>query len=208
MSMEEFNEIFRDEHRQLRDVLLGLIDAFQSNDSERAREGIAEMAEQAAPHFHYEQEALYPALADVHGDEYVEKLLDEHAQAIAAAQQLAELAEQEELNPEEFEYGLDLVRQLLPHVSDRDGLAVMVEVLEPEVIKKIHKAQKESKSSGVNLAALHQGAKKGKAKTRKAAGIRTKGTRVVVAPQRVAKASRAAKPAKAPRAKAVKRGFK
>jgi len=202
--VEQFNEAFRDEHRQLRDMLLGLIDAFQSNDSERARQGIAELAEQAAPHFHYEQDALYPALAEVHGDEYVEKLLDEHEQAVAAAYQLAALAEEEEFSDQELEYGLELVRQLLPHVSDRDGLAVMVEVLEPSAIKKIHKAQTESKRSGVSLAALHKGAKKRK----KAAATRAKNARVVVAPKRVAKAPRIAKTAKALRAKAAKRGRK
>ncbi len=208
MSVEQFNETFRDEHRQLRDMLLGLIDAFQSNDSERARQGIAELAEQAAPHFHYEQEALYPALAQVHGDEYVEKLLDEHEQAVAAAYQLAALAEEEEFSDEELEYGLELVRQLLPHVSDRDGLAVMVEVLEPSAIKRIHKAQKESKRSGVSLAALHKGAKKGNAKGKKAASTRAKSARAVVATKRAAKAPCIAKPAKATRAKAGQRGRK
>src|SRR5271166_2732353 len=98
MPLEQFNEVFRDEHRRLRDMLLGLIEAFESSDSERARQGIEEMAAHAAPHFQYEQEALYPALADVHGETYIEKLLEEHAQAVAAAQQLAELAEQEELD--------------------------------------------------------------------------------------------------------------
>ena len=114
MPVNQFTEVFRDEHRQMRDMLLGLIDAFQSSDSERVRQGIEEMTAHAAPHFQYEQQALYPALADVHGDSYVEKLLAEHGQALEAALQLAELAEQEELDEEALEYGLDLVRQLLP----------------------------------------------------------------------------------------------
>ncbi len=96
MSVEEFNQRFRDEHRQLRDMLLGLIDAFQSADSERVREGVEAMAAHAAPHFHYEQEVLYPALADLHGDDYVEKLVQEHARTLEAAARLAELADQEE----------------------------------------------------------------------------------------------------------------
>jgi hypothetical protein len=208
MPMEEFNAIFRDEHRQLRDMLLGLIDAFESGDSERAREGIGEMTAHAAPHFQYEQEALYPALADVHGDSYVEKLLEEHAQALEAAVQLAELAEQEELDEQAVEYGLELVRQLLPHVSDRDGLAVMVEVLEPKAIEKIHKAQKESNKRRVSLATLTKGGKKSAPKGKKAGSVSPKNRKATAAPKPIAKASPAAAP-KAPKrspAKGAKRG--
>jgi len=189
MPVDQFNQIFRDEHRQLRDMLLGLIDAFQSSDIERARQGIEEMAAHAAPHFQYEQEALYPALADVHGDTYVEKLLEEHAQALEAAAQLAELAEQEELDAAAVEYGLELVRQLLPHVSDRDGLAVMVEVLEPEAIKKIHKAQKESKKRPVSLATLRKDTKKSAAKGKKAVRVIAKNRKASAAPKQSAKAA-------------------
>jgi len=192
MPLEEFNEVFREEHRQLRDMLLGLIDAFQSSDSERARQGIEEMTAHAAPHFEYEQEALYPALADVHGDSYVEKLVEEHAQALEAAVRLAELAEQEELDEEALAYGLELVRQLLPHVSDRDGLAVMVEVLEPATIEKIHQAQKESNKRRVSLATLTKGARKGAAKRKKAGPATAKTRKAIAKPKPTAKASRAA----------------
>ncbi len=189
MPVDQFNQVFRDEHRQLRDMLLGLIEAFESRDTERARQGIEEMAAHAAPHFQYEQEALYPALADVHGDTYVEKLLEEHAQALEAAVQLAELAEQEELDEQAVEYGLELVRQLLPHVSDRDGLAVMVEVLEPEAIKRIHKAQKESKKRPVSLATLRKGTKKSAAKGKKAVRVIAKNRKASAAPKQSAKAA-------------------
>jgi hypothetical protein len=198
MPATEFVETYRDEHRQLRDALLGLIEAFEGIDTERAREAIEEMATIAAPHFHYEQEAIYPALAELHGDEYVEKLIEEHARAVAAAQQLAELAAQEELDEEAAAYGLELVRQLLPHVSDRDGLAVMVEVMEPAAIKKIHRAQKESKTKGATLAGL----KKRMAKT--TAKVKTARKPV---PKRTAKATRAtsAKARTTPATAAVKR---
>jgi hemerythrin len=206
MPLEQFTEVFRDEHRQLRDMLLGLIDAFQSSDSERVRQGIEEMTAHAAPHFQYEQQALYPALADVHGDSYVEKLLEEHAEALEAALQLAELAEQEELDEEAAEYGLELVRQLLPHVSDRDGLVVMVEVLEPAAIEKIHKAQKESNKRRVSLAALTKGMKRTGAKGKKAGRVTAKNRKATTAPKQSAKA--APKAPKGRPAKPARRGAK
>jgi hypothetical protein len=55
---EELIAVLTDEHRQLREVLLDLIDAFENSDSERVSEGIEEMAALAGPHFYYEQEAL------------------------------------------------------------------------------------------------------------------------------------------------------
>jgi len=157
---EEFITTFRDEHNELREVLLSLEEALQNNDSERALEAIEQMAALAGPHFHYEQEALYPALAEVHGDEQLEKLLEQHEEAVEAARQLAELAEQEALDEQAAEYGAQLVRQLLPHVAEPDELAVMVEVLEPQTIKKLHKAHKESRKKGATLADLAKGTKK------------------------------------------------
>jgi len=161
---EEFIDILTEEHRQLRDVLLELIDAFENGDSERASVAIEAMAALAAPHFHYEQEVLYPALAEVHGDEQVEQLVEQHGEAVAAAQQLAELAEQEEFDEQAAAYGAELARQLLPHVSNGDELMVMVGGLEPHTIKKIHKAQKQSKKSGATLAGLAKSAAKKGAK--------------------------------------------
>lgn len=204
MPVEEFNRIFRDEHRQLRDILLGLIDAFQTSDSERVRQGIEEMAAHAAPHFDYEQEALYPALAEVHGDSYVEKLVQEHAQALEAAARLAELAEQKELDEEAAEYGLELIRQLLPHVSDRDGLAVMVEVLEPEAVEKIRKAQKESKKHRVSLAALTKATRKRPGKGKKAVKVAAKSRQAGAALKSNAKPAPRRRKGRPP--KAAKRG--
>jgi hypothetical protein len=195
----EFITTFTDEHRQLRDVLLDLIDAFEKQDQARALEAIVEMEALAGPHFFYEQEELYPALAEEHGDEQVEKLLEEHAQAVEAASQLTELAAQEVLDEEAAQYGADLARQLLPHVSDNNELAVMVGVLAPQTIKKLHKAHKASKKQkGATLAGLAKRAKT-KAPKKKVVPKATKATKIV---RKVA-----SKPtAKAPRASASKTG--
>lgn len=37
-AVQEFTEVFRAEHRGVRDLLLGLVDAFQARDVERVRE--------------------------------------------------------------------------------------------------------------------------------------------------------------------------
>ena len=194
---EQFITTYAQEHRQMRDALLELIEAFENNDSERALEAIEEMAALAGPHFQHEQEALYPALAEAHGEEQVEKLVEEHGEAVEAARQLAELAEQEELDEQAAAYGAELARQLLPHVSEPDELAVMVEVLEPETLKELHKAHKEAKKRGATLAAVAKGAKKkarkGKVTVKAARKRAAKPSRVTAPKTGAPRSSRAAK---------------
>jgi len=176
---QEFVTIFTDEHRQMREVLLDLIDAFENQDQERALEAIVEMETLAAPHFHHEQTALYPALAEVHGDEQIDQLLQEHADAVEAAAQLTDLAAQDSLDEEAAAYGADLARQLLPHVSEPDEVAVMLEVLEPKTKKQLHKAHREAKKKGITLKAVAKAAAKkasGKKPVRKAAAKAKAGT--------------------------------
>jgi hemerythrin HHE cation binding domain-containing protein len=167
MLVEEFTETFRDEHRRMRDTLLGLMDAFQTNDGESIRKGIEEITAQAEPHFLYEREALYPALVDFYGPEYVDKLLAEHDLAVEATRRLSELAEAEEMDEEASRYGVQLIRQLLPHVIERDGLSVMVEVFAPETVDKIRKAQEKSRKVATTRAGSAERPKKRRAAARK-----------------------------------------
>lgn len=170
MLANQFTEVFREEHRQMRDMLLGLMDAIEANDIEAVRQGVGEMAAHAGPHFHYEEQVLYPAVAEIYGADYVERLGAEHDAALEAVQDLVELAETEEITPEQAEYGLELVRRLLPHVSDRDGLAVIVEVLPEETVQKIVHAREKSRRSGKTLLKLAQGKKKRRRVARRARG--------------------------------------
>lgn len=170
MLANQFTEAFREEHRQMRDMLLGLMNAIETNDVESVRQGIEEMAAHAGPHFHYEEQVLYPALAEIYGDDYVERLGAEHDAALEAVQELAELVEAEEMTPQQAGYGLELIRRLLPHVSDRDGLAVIVEVLPNKTVQEIMRGREKSKRSGKTLLDLARGKKKGRTVVRRARG--------------------------------------
>ena len=141
MPANEFIESFRDEHRRMRDALLALAEAFEASDAESIRDGIAAMTADAPPHFHFERSALYPALMEFYDEDYLSELLAEHQAALEATRELGELAEAEELDSDATERGLELVRQLLPHVSDRDGLSMMVEVLPEKHVARIMKAR-------------------------------------------------------------------
>lgn len=126
---DRFTQIFREEHRQLRDALLELCEAFAARELPRIRRLLKTVVVVAGPHFRYEEESLYPGLTGIFGREYIDKLLTDHDRVIATARRLVALARQSELTEAEGVEGVRLVRDILPHVSNCDGLSIMVERL-------------------------------------------------------------------------------
>src|SRR5262245_21031315 len=127
--VETFAEIFGREHRTVRDLLLALVSAFESRDVDGARTLLAQLGEATGPHFRYEEESLYPELVPIFGAGYVDKLLLDHDWAIEHARRLAAIASKDELSDDDAAVAVRLVRGILPHVSDCDGLTLMVELL-------------------------------------------------------------------------------
>jgi hypothetical protein len=151
MLSEQFTQIFRDEHRQIRDVFLELIEAFRVRDKARIGSLLEQAATYTGPHFRYEEESLYPALVEIFGQEYIEKLLRDHDRAIGAAQRLIELAGTEPLQDEDISEATRLIRSILPHVSDCDGLSIMVERLPEGKVQTILETRDRSRQAGLNL---------------------------------------------------------
>lgn len=151
MLAEQFTQIFRDEHRQIRDVLLELIEAFQSHDKARVQVLLDQTAAYTGPHFRYEEESLYPALVEIFGQGYIEELLRDHDRAIGTAQRLLELAGKESILDEDAAEATRLIRSILPHVSDCDGLSIMVERLPDEKVQTILDTRDRSRQAGLNL---------------------------------------------------------
>ncbi len=148
---DQFTETFRDEHRQIRDVLLDLIPAFERRDRSRLGALLTETAALVGPHFRYEEEALYPALVEIFGEGYIEQLYGDHDRAIGAAVRLVELAGSDPLADEDVSEAIRLIRGILPHVSDCDGLSIMVEVLDQVKVQCIFGAREGSLRQGLDL---------------------------------------------------------
>lgn len=125
--VDRFAQLFRQEHRQIRDGLLDLIEAFRSRDLDRARTLLGQISTLAGPHFRYEEESLYPTLTDIFGEGYIKQLFEDHDRAIAGARRLVELANKADLTEDEVAEAVRIVQGILPHVSDCDGLSIMVE---------------------------------------------------------------------------------
>lgn len=146
-----FTEIFRHEHRKVRDLLFDLIEAFRARDTALARSLLTEIAALTGPHFRYEEESLYPNLVDVFGPEYVRKLLDDHDGAIRTARRLLELAGLSSLTDEQVSEAITGARSILPHVSDCDGLSIMVERLPERQIEGILQTRERALAADVDL---------------------------------------------------------
>ena len=148
---DQFSQMFRDEHRQIRDALLDLVDAFAARDTARIRSLLGQIAVLTGPHFRYEEEALYPNLVEIFGADYVEKLLHDHDRAIGIAKQLVNLAAREPLSDLDVATATRYVRTILPHVSDCDGLSIMVERLPEQKVQAIFDARDRAHRAGLDL---------------------------------------------------------
>jgi hypothetical protein len=148
---DEFTRMFRGEHREIRDALLDLAEAFAARDRSRIGSLLNQTAALTGPHFRYEEEALYPGLVEIFGPDYIEKLLGDHDVAIATARKLVELAGQESLSDRDVRTAIAYVRSILPHVSDCDGLSIMVERLPERKVQAVFDARDRSRAAGIDL---------------------------------------------------------
>ena len=146
-----FAAVFREEHRVVRDLLFDLLDAYELGDRARAGKVTSEVARITGPHFRYEEEALYPALVPVFGPEYIEKLLGDHDLAIASARRLVELTDGREPSGDESDEAVRLTRGILPHVSDCEGLTIMVELFPEAALESVLDARARAREAGLDL---------------------------------------------------------
>ena len=141
---------FRDDHRDVRDNLLDIINALEVKDIAKAREILGKLDTLVGPHFRFEEEALYPTLRVFLG-EYVDELLKEHDGVIETALACANLLEKESLTDEEAKQAAHAARALLVHVSNCDGLAILSERLKPEELDELGEKFESAREAGVPL---------------------------------------------------------
>jgi hypothetical protein len=148
---DRFSELFRQEHRQVRDLLLEFIEAFPQRDGGRTGKLLEQVAQLTGPHFRYEEEALYPALTQIFGAGYIEQLFRAHDGIIRTAFRLSQLAGRADLDDDEVDEAVKLTRSILPHVSDCDGLSIMVERLPEQAVQRVLDVRERSRDAGLDL---------------------------------------------------------
>jgi len=141
---------FRDDHREVRDGILDITAALRKKDIATAREILGKLNELTGPHFRYEEEHLYPALRNFLG-EYVDQLIAEHDNVIATAKVCASLLAKDTLTDAEAEEASQAAMQLLIHVSNCDGLAILSERFSKEEMDELADSFAEARKAGVPL---------------------------------------------------------
>ncbi len=135
--IDDFQEIFVAEHREIRDVFIALYDALGTGNMRRMTELMKTLETFCGPHFRYLEEALYPALEPILGMTFIETMFRKHDNAIVDSLQLAAIIDKHGLRERDAKEGQRLVRRMLPYVSDCEGLSIMVEVLPDSEVRKI-----------------------------------------------------------------------
>ncbi len=152
--MSELNAIeeMRKDHSQVRDILLNLIDAIKRLDTVKAYELLITLDKLGGPHFRAEEDVMYPLLKKFFGEEYYNRLLEEHDRVIKAATQLAEALGKPRLTPEEADRLVKLIQsEILPHPITCSGLEIFMERLSPEELDKIAESLEAARKEGVPL---------------------------------------------------------
>ncbi len=85
------------------------------------------------------------------GERYVGSLVAAHDGAIARAWTLAALAAKERLTGEDAVRAVEAIREILPHVSDCDGLTIMVELLPDPSIESILATRDAAREEALDL---------------------------------------------------------
>ena len=152
MFADSFTQVFRQEHRIIRDTLLDLVQAFQDRDRQHICALLSAIARLTGPHFRYEEESMYPALTGIFGEEYIQKLLRDHDRAIEVAEELVQLSSKAELTDQDVLAAIRLIRgSVMPHVSDCDGLSIMVETLPETQVQNILDSRRQSLAANLDL---------------------------------------------------------
>ncbi len=159
--LQRFVEGFRDEHREARDILLGMIQAFRDRDGARFGELMNKMNADLGAHMRYEEETMYPALTSFFGPEYIEKMVEDHDRMLGAAGRLMELASHDPITEADGDEAERLLRGRLPHVTDCDGLAIIIETLPEESQRAIVESRDRCVAEG--LTAMEWAERRGRA---------------------------------------------
>ena len=149
--LAEFTQGFRDEHRGGRDAFLGIGEALRARDRTRIGELMGRANTLIGPHMQYEEQVMYPELAVLFGDTYVERMLADHDRAFTVAGTLMEIASKPEITDADVDAGNAAIQDLLPHVTDCDGLVLAIEVLPRDAQQRIFEARHRSLAEGVSM---------------------------------------------------------
>ncbi|NIN51920.1 MAG: hemerythrin domain-containing protein [Nitrososphaeria archaeon] len=131
----------REDHKKVRDTLLDIMDLIRQRDVTKSLEQLLVLDKLGGPHFQMEEEVMYPIMKRFYGDDYYERLLEEHDRVIKAAKQIGETFGKGSITEEEVTKLIKLIQnEILPHPITCSGLEILMERLSPEELNEIAKS--------------------------------------------------------------------
>lgn len=149
MDKAEFEDLFHDEHRSILEDIEHLVERLDEETNPDIVDDVQQLNERLGPHFRYEEEALYPSLRDKYGRIYVKRLYDSHEGTIHTVRKLKQMSEEGTINNRK---ALDSIYGwIFPHVSDCEGLSIMVDQIPEEALDEIVKARERAYEDNLDL---------------------------------------------------------
>ena len=146
--IEEMNK----DHKMVRDILLKLIEEIEKKNVEGALEMMLELDKLGGPHFRAEEETMYPILKRFFGEQYYNRLLEEHDRVIRAGREIALTLGKGYLTDKDVEKLITLIRnEILPHPVTCEGLGIFMERLTKEELDRIAESIVKAREEGVPL---------------------------------------------------------
>lgn len=142
----------REDHKKVRDTLLNLIDAIRRLDTTKAFELLIILDKLGGPHFRFEEESMYPLMKRFYGEEYYNRLLEEHDRVIRAARGIVEMLGKGAITPEEAQALISTVQnEIMPHPITCSGLEIFMERLSQDELDKIAASMVPAREAAVPL---------------------------------------------------------
>lgn len=104
---EELNQEFVQDHRVLSRGYLDARKALEANNPEAARVVAERLDQEAGAHIEFEEQHLYPVVAQARGEAYASRLYDEHQTALKALTEIRESTSMDEVQKARWIAGLN-----------------------------------------------------------------------------------------------------
>ncbi|MHB2035907.1 MAG: hypothetical protein ACYCPW_04080 [Nitrososphaerales archaeon] len=90
-------------------------------------------------------------IAEIFSEDYIQKLLRGHDVAICTAKSYAKLVGKKTLTDTAVQRAVRLTRSILPHVSDCEGLTIIVQKLPDKIVQSILDATQHARTDNLDL---------------------------------------------------------
>lgn len=141
---------FREDHRKICVMLIELEASLKAKNVQKSRDILEKINIHSGPHLRFEEECLYPEIKRFLGD-YIDRFYMENDMLIHTVRSFFVLLSKGTLTDQEVYQSIDAVRMLLVHICDSEGLLLLGEQLDRNVIDRLAVKNHALKVEGISM---------------------------------------------------------